>query len=54
MAADVLEIYLADVRQLFNSMDPAPFRERDLDPNAADYIVEWAEVQRRRRGEVDP
>ena len=43
MAADVLEIYLADIRQLFNSMDPAPFRERDLDPNAADYIVEWAE-----------
>ena len=38
MAADVLEIYLADIRRLFNSMDPAPFRERDLDPNAADYI----------------
>jgi hypothetical protein len=48
MAADVLEIYLADVRQLFNSMDPAPFRERDLDPNAADYIVEWAEELPRR------
>jgi hypothetical protein len=43
MAADVLEIYLADIRRLFNSMDPAPFRERELDPNAADYIVEWAE-----------
>ena len=23
-------------------MDPAPFRERDLDPNAEEYIVEWA------------
>ena len=43
MAADVLEIYLADIRRLFNSMDPAPFHERDLDPNAADYILEWAE-----------
>ena len=43
MAADVLEIYLADIRRLFNSMDPAPFHERDLDPNAADYIREWAE-----------
>jgi hypothetical protein len=43
MAADVLEIYLADIRRLFNSMDPAPFRERELDPNAADYIIEWAE-----------
>ena len=40
---DVLDLYLADTRQLFNSMDPAPFRQRDLDPNAATYIVEWAE-----------
>ena len=30
-----------DMRQLFNAMDPAPFRERDLDPNADDYIVDW-------------
>jgi hypothetical protein len=43
MTADVLELYLADIRRLFNSMDPAPFHERDLDPNAADYIREWAE-----------
>jgi hypothetical protein len=46
MAAHVLEIYLADIRRLFNSMDPAPFLERDLDPNAADYIHEWAEELR--------
>jgi hypothetical protein len=46
MTADVLEIYLADIKRLFNSMDPAPFHERDLDPNAADYILEWAEEQR--------
>ncbi len=38
----VLELYLADMRQLFNSMDPAPFRKRDLDPKAAEYIVDWA------------
>ena len=38
----VLELYLADMRQLFNSMDPAPFRQRDLDPEAAAYIVDWA------------
>ena len=30
-------------RQLFNSMDPAPFRERDLDPEVSLYIREWAE-----------
>jgi hypothetical protein len=40
---DVLELYLSDTRQLFNSMDPAPFRERNLDPEAAAYIVQWAE-----------
>ena len=38
----VLELYLTDARQLFNSMDPAPFRERDLDPKAAAYIIDWA------------
>jgi hypothetical protein len=43
MAAEVLEIYLADIRRLFNSMDPAPFHERELDPGAAEYILEWAE-----------
>ena len=39
----LLELHLGDVRQLFNSFDPAPFRERDLDPTATDYIVDWAE-----------
>lgn len=37
-----LRLRLSDLRQLFNSMDPAPFRERDLDGTAADYIVDWA------------
>jgi hypothetical protein len=38
----VLELHVVELRQLFNAMDPAPFRERDLDPNAEKYIVEWA------------
>ena len=38
----VLDLHLGELRQLFNSMDPAPFRERDLDPKATDYIVDWA------------
>jgi hypothetical protein len=37
-----LELYLAETRQLFNSMGPAPFRERDLDPKATAYIIDWA------------
>ncbi len=40
--SNTLELYLGESRQLFNSMDPAPFRKRDLDSKAADYIVDWA------------
>jgi hypothetical protein len=46
---EVLKLHVADLRQLLNSMDPAPFRERDLDPEAADYIVDWAREVRVRR-----
>ncbi len=42
MATAELELRVAEMRQLFNAMDPAPFRERDLDPNAEAYIVGWA------------
>lgn len=38
----ILEINLRlnDMKQLFNSLDPAPFLERDLDADAADYILD--------------
>lgn len=39
----VLDLHVGELRQLFNSMDPAPFRKRDLDPKAQAYIVEWAQ-----------
>jgi hypothetical protein len=45
----VLELHVAEMKQLFNAMDPAPFRERDLDPNAQAYIVEWAREIRATR-----
>ncbi len=41
-----LDLHLAELRQLFNSMDAAPFRERDLDPAAEQFIVEWAREAR--------
>ena len=41
-----LEVHVGELKQLFNSMDPAPFRERDLDPKAEAFIVEWAREQR--------
>ena len=38
-----VEVRLDNLRQFFNSMDPSPFYERDLDPDAEHYIVSWAE-----------
>lgn len=42
----VLEVRVGGVDELFNAIDPAPFRERDLDPKAEDFIVSWAEELR--------
>jgi hypothetical protein len=38
----VIEISVAELRQLFNAIDPSPFRQRDLDPRAEEFIVGWA------------
>jgi len=38
----VIEVHVAELNQLFNAIDPAPFRERDLDPDAEEFIVGWA------------
>jgi len=42
MPPAVLDLYLVELRRIFDSLDPAPFRERDLDPKANEYIVDWA------------
>ena len=34
----LVEIRLQELRQLFSHLDPAPFREKDLDPEAENYI----------------
>ncbi len=48
-APAVLELHVDGIQQLYNSMDPAPFRSRELDPKAHAYIVDWArEVGLRR------
>jgi hypothetical protein len=38
-----VEISLGQLGQLFNSFDPSPFHERDLDQDAEEYIVGSAE-----------
>ena len=34
-----IELWLSTLQQLFNSFDPSPFHEKDLDSEAEDYIV---------------
>jgi hypothetical protein len=36
----VIEMHLHTLNQLFDSLDPSPFREKDLDHNAEQYVVE--------------
>jgi hypothetical protein len=38
----LIELKLTELNQLFNSMDPSPFHERDLDHDAEEFIVSWA------------
>ncbi|HLZ40437.1 MAG TPA: hypothetical protein VKQ11_05725 [Candidatus Sulfotelmatobacter sp.] len=33
---------MSELKQLFDAIDPSPFRERDLDPKAEEFIVGWA------------
>ena len=37
-----IEIFVDKIEQLFNSMDPSPFQEKDLDHDAEEFIVSWA------------
>jgi hypothetical protein len=36
-----IELNLREVGQLFNTMDPAPFPEKDLDGDAEEFILGW-------------
>jgi hypothetical protein len=38
--AILIEMRLRTVMQIFNSLDPSPFHEKDLDPDAEAYITE--------------
>lgn len=37
-----VRLQLRELAQLFNSMDPSPFTDRDLDADAEEFIVSWA------------
>src|SRR5688572_21445443 len=38
----IIEVRVPELRRLFNAIDPSPFSERDLDPRAEAFIVDWA------------
>jgi hypothetical protein len=42
VAENVIEIRVDGIAQLFHTLDPYPFREKDLDREAEEYIVGWA------------
>ncbi|HVP85396.1 MAG TPA: hypothetical protein VMS78_11800 [Rhizomicrobium sp.] len=37
-----IEIRVSELAELFDTLDPYPFRERDLDRRAEEFIVGWA------------
>lgn len=39
---EVIEVQVAGMSQLFNAIDPSPFRTRDLRTDVEDFIVAWA------------
>ena len=39
---NAIEIRLSSIAQLFDTLDPSPFREKDLDKDTEDFIVSWA------------
>src|ERR1700716_2611879 len=41
-AENSIELRIAEISQLFDSLDPFPFREKDLDKEAEEFIVSWA------------
>lgn len=45
----LLEIRLQSVRQIFHTLDPAPFHEKDLDENAAAYLLQACDEAGGRR-----
>jgi len=38
----LIEVHVGELQQIFNSLDPTPFRKRDLDPKAEQFIADWA------------
>src|SRR5258708_30632106 len=42
IASNAIELMIEEIAQLFHTLDPFPFREKDLDADAEEFIVSWA------------
>ncbi len=40
--AEAIELRVNELNQLFDSLDPFPFREKDLNEEVEEYVVSWA------------
>jgi hypothetical protein len=38
----VIEIRVSSIAQIFNSFDPSPFHERDIDKDTEEFVLDWA------------
>jgi hypothetical protein len=47
--SEVIEVRVGELKQLFNAIDPSPFREKDLGPKAEEFIVQLGGRARPRR-----
>lgn len=45
----LIEVKVQTLQQIYNSMDPSPFHERDLDREAEEFIVSWAREHSSRK-----
>jgi hypothetical protein len=41
-APKAIELRIENISQLFHTLDPFPFREKDLDKDVEEFIVSWA------------
>jgi len=51
-SARAIELRVHDTGQLFQSLDPLPYRERDLDERVEEYVVGWAGEMPRGPSEI--
>jgi hypothetical protein len=45
----VIEVHVGELKQLFDAIDPSPFRDRDLDPKAEEFMSAGPKTFRRTR-----